>query len=323
MIKFYNMCTNLVDFTDMAPLPPREQRHPFLRYQGLEYSNQDIADFEERMRMEHRDGDGVVVFTSHAWSRVFETRGPLNAGQFVGYQSGKNAVQNAKKKNGISVDTRLKIKEGIQLQAKEFDLMAAVAHLDEIEKVNANCILMANLHQVSTSNTQTNKAPVYDSDGSAEVANYQDFGLEELIPSLWIESDKEYNITAAHGISHWWFKRKEFYISRHSAPSDRSTISSYMWILSVVSLKTISRFGYTFLKEIILRRADYKEYKISEFDFKNLQPNDFEDLDRNDEKKMTRETEVHKFSDGTLTRILEKLDHMVKDFKLFKYNPGM
>nr|GEV86439.1 reverse transcriptase domain-containing protein [Tanacetum cinerariifolium] len=29
-----------------------------------------------RMRMENRDGDGVMVFTSHAWSRLFETRGP-------------------------------------------------------------------------------------------------------------------------------------------------------------------------------------------------------------------------------------------------------
>ncbi|GKE50927.1 hypothetical protein Tco_1486083, partial [Tanacetum coccineum] len=33
----------------MAPLPPREQRHPFLRYQGLEYTDADIADFEERL----------------------------------------------------------------------------------------------------------------------------------------------------------------------------------------------------------------------------------------------------------------------------------
>ncbi|GJT17304.1 retrovirus-related pol polyprotein from transposon TNT 1-94 [Tanacetum coccineum] len=32
----------------------------------------------------------------------------------------------------------------IQLQAEEFDLMAAAADLDEIEEVNANCILMAN-----------------------------------------------------------------------------------------------------------------------------------------------------------------------------------
>nr|GFC24200.1 integrase, catalytic region, zinc finger, CCHC-type, peptidase aspartic, catalytic [Tanacetum cinerariifolium] len=58
---------------------------------------------------------------------------------------------------------------GIQLQAEEFDLMAAAADLDEIEEVNANCILMANLQQASTSGTQTDKAPVYDSDGSAEV----------------------------------------------------------------------------------------------------------------------------------------------------------
>nr|GEY68269.1 hypothetical protein [Tanacetum cinerariifolium] len=39
----------------------------------------------------------------------------------------------------------------IQLQAEEFDLMATTADLDEIKEVNANCILMANLQQASTS----------------------------------------------------------------------------------------------------------------------------------------------------------------------------
>nr|GFA96286.1 hypothetical protein [Tanacetum cinerariifolium] len=58
---------------------------------------------------------------------------------------------------------------GIQLQAKEYDLMAAAADLDEIEEVNANCILMANLQQASTSGTQNDRAPVYDSDGSTKV----------------------------------------------------------------------------------------------------------------------------------------------------------
>nr|GEV14723.1 hypothetical protein [Tanacetum cinerariifolium] len=61
------------------------------------------------------------------------------------------------------------IKPGIQLQAEEFDFMAAAGDLDEIEEVNANCILMANLQQASTSGTQHDKAPVYDTDGSAEV----------------------------------------------------------------------------------------------------------------------------------------------------------
>nr|GFA85516.1 hypothetical protein [Tanacetum cinerariifolium] len=62
---------------------------------------------------------------------------------------------------------------GIQLQVEEFDLMAGVADLDEIKEVNVNCILMANLQQASTSGTQTDKAPIYDLDGSTEVYNYE------------------------------------------------------------------------------------------------------------------------------------------------------
>ncbi|GKB94544.1 hypothetical protein Tco_0980681 [Tanacetum coccineum] len=167
-----------------------------------------------------------------------------------------------------------------------------------------------------------------------KAAHYLDFRPEELVPSLWIESEHEYDISVVY-----------------------------------VSLKTLKRYGYAYLKEIVLRRADYKEYKISEADFKNLHPNDFKDLymlhlqedlqlgigsyqtklnltqpdwdasdflfkedytivskpraviyiDRSDQKKMMRETKVHKFSDGTLNRILD----MVKDFKLYEYNPSM
>ncbi|GJS06256.1 hypothetical protein Tco_0363052 [Tanacetum coccineum] len=177
-----------------------------------------------------------------------------------------------------------------------------------------------------------------------KAAHYLDFRPEELVPSLWIESEREYDISVVY-----------------------------------VSLKTLKRYGYAYLKEIVLRRADYKEYKISEADFKNLHPNDFKDLymlhlqgqlnhlsglcqssisstkvnlwvkernsssgkrvvdlqledytivskpraviyiDRSDQKKMMRETKVHKFSDGTLNRILD----MVKDFKLYEYNPSM
>nr|GEV06135.1 hypothetical protein [Tanacetum cinerariifolium] len=57
----------------------------------------------------------------------------------------------------------------IQLQAEEFDFMAAAGDLDEIEEVNANCILMANLQQASTFGTQHDKDPVYDTDDSTEV----------------------------------------------------------------------------------------------------------------------------------------------------------
>ncbi|GJZ75854.1 hypothetical protein Tco_0640319, partial [Tanacetum coccineum] len=123
-----------------------------------------------------------------------------------------------------------------------------------------------------------------------------------------VESERDYDINAAYGITHWWFRRKRFYINQHSEPSDREAVRSQMQILSVIRFKTFEKYGYNYLSEIILRRADYKEYKISEKDFKNLHPNDFEDLFR---------------SDGTLTRVMEKLDHMVKDFHLFEYNKGM
>ncbi|GJS61034.1 retrovirus-related pol polyprotein from transposon TNT 1-94 [Tanacetum coccineum] len=128
-----------------------------------------------------------------------------NAGQIAGNQSLYNVVQNVKNQvahnaiqnlsisnvgnqNGLIVISRIANQnanqngnvnvvaawtEGIQLQAEEFDLMAAVGDIDEIEEVNANCILMANLQQSSTSVTQTDKAPIYDSDRSAEVHHYE------------------------------------------------------------------------------------------------------------------------------------------------------
>nr|GEX64378.1 retrovirus-related Pol polyprotein from transposon TNT 1-94 [Tanacetum cinerariifolium] len=55
----------------------------------------------------------------------------------------------------------------VAVQAKGNEIRNNV-DLDEIEEVNVNCILMANLQRASTSGTQTDKAPVYDSDGSAE-----------------------------------------------------------------------------------------------------------------------------------------------------------
>nr|GFD45195.1 hypothetical protein [Tanacetum cinerariifolium] len=70
-------------------------------------------------------------------------------------------------RQGVTIAGELE-EAGIQLQAEEYDLMADAADLDEIEEVNANCILMANLQQASSLGTQTDSAPVYDSDGSAK-----------------------------------------------------------------------------------------------------------------------------------------------------------
>nr|GEY63619.1 retrovirus-related Pol polyprotein from transposon TNT 1-94 [Tanacetum cinerariifolium] len=89
----------------------------------------------------------------------------------------RNCTVRPRRRDAAYLQTQLLITQkeeaGIQLQAEEFNLMAAAADLDEIKEVNANCILIANLQQASTSGTQTDKAPVYDSDGSTEVHNYE------------------------------------------------------------------------------------------------------------------------------------------------------
>ncbi|GKF21291.1 hypothetical protein Tco_0069929 [Tanacetum coccineum] len=91
-------------------------------------------------------------------------------------------------------------------------------------------------------------------------ARYHDFGLELLVPEhMWINDVYTYDISASYD-------------------SSRKVVRTHMRILSVVSIKAYSCYGYDYLKEITLRRADYQEYTIAEKDFKNLYPSDFEDL---------------------------------------------
>ncbi|GKC58047.1 hypothetical protein Tco_1085645 [Tanacetum coccineum] len=105
----------------------------------------------------------------------------------------RNCTVRPRRRDVAYLQTQLLIAQkeeaGIQLQAEEFDLMAAAGDIDEIEEVNANCILMANLQQASTSGTQTDKAPIYDSNGSAEVHHYENCYDNEIFNMF---TQKEY-----------------------------------------------------------------------------------------------------------------------------------
>ncbi|GJY81878.1 hypothetical protein Tco_0494629 [Tanacetum coccineum] len=96
---------------------------------------------------------------------------------------------------------------------------------------------------------------------------------------MWIEAECMYDISATYGISHWWFRRQKFYIDQHSVETNRRAIvRTHMRILSVVSIDVFSIYGYDYMKQLVLRRADNQEYTIAENDFKDLYPSDFEDL---------------------------------------------
>nr|GFA90634.1 hypothetical protein [Tanacetum cinerariifolium] len=118
-------------------------------------------------------------------------------------------------------------------------------------------------------------------------------------------------------------------------------VPEQMWIDENQSLFKIR---YDYLSEIVLRRSDLQEHKIAKKDFKNLYPSNFEDLNllllqgdldhlsgsdklvfpvNNNERKIMRFNEMYKFSDGTLTRILEALDYRVKEYKVNRLNSIM
>ncbi|GJS05255.1 hypothetical protein Tco_0321763, partial [Tanacetum coccineum] len=67
---------------DMKPLPPRAQRYLWLRYQVhvLDFAGltEEIGEtLTDRIRMVYTGEEGQVLFTSHAWRRLYEIRGPL------------------------------------------------------------------------------------------------------------------------------------------------------------------------------------------------------------------------------------------------------
>ncbi|GKC01450.1 hypothetical protein Tco_0987586 [Tanacetum coccineum] len=78
-----------------------------------------------------------------------------------------------------------------------------------------------------------------------KAAYYPDVGLEQLVPDqFWIEEECKYE--------------------------HRADMSS--------RIEVFSMYGYNYMKKIVLRRADLKEYVIAERDFKHMYPSDFEDL---------------------------------------------
>nr|GEW54122.1 ribonuclease H-like domain-containing protein [Tanacetum cinerariifolium]GEW54129.1 ribonuclease H-like domain-containing protein [Tanacetum cinerariifolium] len=154
---------------------------------------------------------------------------------------------------------------------------------------------------------------------------------------MWIEEECKYDIAAMYGISHWWFQRKCFYIDRHISKGDHKAVRTHMQILSVVSIKVFTMYGYDYMKKIVLRRADLNEHIIAERDFKYLYPSDFEDLyllklqedfqlgieSYQTQLNLTRSRwDATGFKHKNDFMIDEAMDYQVKEFKVNKMNLG-
>nr|GEV43192.1 hypothetical protein [Tanacetum cinerariifolium] len=179
-------------------LQPEWKRHVTIVRQTKNLHETDftqIYDFLKINQDENVEGNGGNQFGQYA-GQVAQNQQGYNAWQNGGIEVTQNEVQNAGVQSGGNQNRLVVVPEianqngtgnvvaargedtesGNQARCynciglgQEFDFMAAAGDLDEIEEVNANCILMVNLQHASTSGTQLDKAPVYDTDGSAEV----------------------------------------------------------------------------------------------------------------------------------------------------------
>nr|GEV14253.1 putative reverse transcriptase domain-containing protein [Tanacetum cinerariifolium] len=149
----------------------RNQVAPNLRVQN--FGNQNGLIGVQGNGIQNQIGNGNLVAVRAEGNAAGKNRNQIRCYNCRGFgHYARNCTARPRRRDAAYLQTQLLIAQkeeaGIQLQAEEYDLMAATADLDEIEEVNANCILMANLQQASSSGTQTDSAPVYDSDGSAE-----------------------------------------------------------------------------------------------------------------------------------------------------------
>nr|GFA71330.1 hypothetical protein [Tanacetum cinerariifolium] len=139
---------------------------------------------EEDRQIQNVRGNGGNQFGQYA-GQVAQNQQGFNAWQNGGIQGTQNAgVQSDGNQNGMVVVPGIANQSGtgnvvaaraegtgIGNQARCYNCRG-LGDLDEIKEVNANCILMVNLQHASTSGTQHDKAPVYDTDGSTEVQLY-------------------------------------------------------------------------------------------------------------------------------------------------------
>nr|GEV50375.1 hypothetical protein [Tanacetum cinerariifolium] len=142
--------------------------------------NQVIQNAVQNLRVQNVGNQNGLIGVQRNENQNQIRNGNLVEARAEGNAVGQNGNQiRLRRRDAAYLQTQLLIAQkkesGIQLQAEEYDLMAAAADLDEIEEVNANYILMATLQQASTLGTQSDSAPVYDTDGSAEVhENFDD-----------------------------------------------------------------------------------------------------------------------------------------------------
>nr|GFC22600.1 hypothetical protein [Tanacetum cinerariifolium] len=102
--------------------------------------------------------------------------------------------------------------------------------------------------------------------------------IKDLVPhAMWIQQPIDYNRHAFWGVSHWGWKRQQFYgyaVNRESALD----VYSKRRIIAVTEIKIVEWHDCKHLDWILVRRDDDQIYKFKEGDFKRLRLQDIKDM---------------------------------------------
>nr|GEW47695.1 retrovirus-related Pol polyprotein from transposon TNT 1-94 [Tanacetum cinerariifolium] len=149
-------------------LQPEWKRHVTIVCQTKNLHEADFTQIYDFLKLNQEENGGIQVAQNVVQNAGVQSGGNQNGLVVVSGIANQNGTCNVVAAraegtgNGNHANSAVhcsKERSRIQLQAEEFDFMAAVGDLDEIEEVNANCILMANLQHASISGTQLDKAP--------------------------------------------------------------------------------------------------------------------------------------------------------------------
>ncbi|GJR80570.1 hypothetical protein Tco_0151355 [Tanacetum coccineum] len=165
-------------------------------------------------------------------------------------------------------------------------------------------------------------------------------GIEDMVPNIWSLVKVSYDKYALWGISHWREQHKTFYAYAQGIQS-RGDVYSTKRIMAVTHVSVMRKYGYGYLEEIVVRRADNVLYRFKEGDdvadfaialrmftrslviqkkrhpytpYKD--PQGFIYVDDIGRNRLIRSDELYKFSDGTLTRLLSSLKDITKNIDM-------
>ncbi|GJW37806.1 hypothetical protein Tco_0060726 [Tanacetum coccineum] len=181
-----------------------------------------------------------------------------------------------------------------------------------------------------------------------KAARYHDFGLELLVPEhMWIDDVCTYDISASYGISHYVVRIKAYSRYRYDYLKEitlrRADHQEYM--IAEKDFKNLYPSEFEDLNLLLLQghlnhlgsdirmlsnavKLWTRNLDATGFEFKH----DYTIIDSpravvfpisNNDQKIMQFNEIYKFSDGTLTNIMEALDYRVKEYKVNRLNMGM